>query len=155
MPEAVVSGGIIILGTRTDLPPGSSSLTPVRPLQVNVAGGTLTTLSSYHITEQATILNDVQLTSNGSATVDVSKYQNVMLDMAFGNASGSINISIQGFVPIVNIPGSTIIDSGWYAGTTLTAQNMQVTSPLGSYSVISWDVVGTINNVTLVADMVT
>lgn len=155
MPEANVSGALLILGSRTELPPGSNKYTPVSPLLVNVAGGTLTTLSSYHITEQEIILNNVELTSSGSATLDVSKYQNIMVDMAFGAASGSIDVSIEGFVPIVNLPGSTLIDSGWYSGTALTTQNMQATSPLGSYSVISWNVIGTIENVTIVVDMVT
>lgn len=160
MPQANVSGGIVIVGSRTELPPGSSSITPVKPLQVNISGGSLTTLSAGHSVETATILNNQTVSADGSATLDIAYYQNLMLEVAYGPVvgSGSINISVRGFVPVVNLPGSTLIEGGWFGGPAITTQNIQsseTTTPLGKNVIVQWQVVGTVTDMYIFGEMVT
>lgn len=116
--------------------------------------GTIQDLSGHQV-GISTLLNDETVYSSGAATINVAKYQNIMLDIAYGTAvTGSVNVVVKGFVPIVDLPGSTIIESGWYSGTVQTTQNVQVTEPLGEYAVISWDVVGSITGMYVIAEKV-
>lgn len=114
------------------------------------------TVQTEHRVSISTLLNDQVVYADGSATIDVALYQNLMVDVAYGTVvSGSINVSVRGFVPVVNLPGSTLIESGWFAGTVQTTQNLQVTEPLGTYAVVEWNVSGSVTGMYLLAERVT
>lgn len=160
MPFANIGSGVIINGSRTITPPGSGTTGIVAPLLVNIGGGTLTSLTSGHLVTTSTILNKETVTSNGSATLDIAFYQNLMIDVAYGPVLGSssIDISVRGFVPVVNLPGSTLVEGGWFGGSSTTTQNIQsaeTSTPLGSKVIVQWTVVGTVTDMYIFGEMVT
>lgn len=129
MPGVSISaGGIVILGSRTDLPPGSGTLsTNVQPLVVNanIAGGTLLQVS--------TIANAPLITVQGTVTAG---------GVTIGTlAIGTINL-VQQIGTILNAPMVTVqgtVSTGGIAntGTTIAFGTVSVQAIYGQVNILT------------------
>lgn len=163
MPQIQISGGVVLLGSRSILPGQAVALTPagtalsgtsvVQPLLVDIAGGTVYALNGFRM---ATILTNAVLTSDGASTLVTPHHQSITIDTVFGATSGSIDISLMGVEPQTGIQTSTILSSGWLSATVQSGVRIASSSgqfPLGYEVAVKWVVSGSIPNVYMTAEL--
>jgi len=105
---------------------------------------------------QINILSGVTVSSSGATIIQMGRYQDLVIDIIYGTVLiGSIQTVVSGVEPQSGLNTSVLISGSWYAGTVISGQRLSLSKPNGVEVSVSWNVVGTVQQVYITAEQST
>jgi hypothetical protein len=105
---------------------------------------------------QINILSGATVSSSGATIIQMGRYQDLVIDIIYGTVLiGSIQTVVSGVEPQSGLNTSVLISGSWYAGTIISGQRLSLSKPNGVEVSVSWNVVGTVQQVYITAEQST